>query len=298
MLQQLSEKLYLKFKNELEATYALGQTEIKKLLACIALVRKYLRLLRELVEQHPFSDGQDEINFLKHIKPRFSCWLIYYVERYGMYNSRPLESVKALLRHYTEQLRYLRHFFRQNEFYYQYYKMAAVEMDYLYFVRGTEVPSILVPEVPEVDPSFGTAMDYLFTKFRAYEKLQEYLLEEISRLSRHTESPTVESVARGVSLKWTGDKTNLVEVIYGLFYTGQLNNGNASVADIIKWMEQQLQIDLSRSYKNFIDIKNRKRDSPTKFLDKMKAFILQRIDEDNAYRPNRGIGLMEDRGNK
>ncbi|MCY1528290.1 RteC protein [compost metagenome] len=262
------------------------------------MVRKYLRLLKELIQQHSLASPEEEINFLKYTKPRFYCWLIYYVERYSIYNSRPLESIKSLVCHYADQLRYLHHFFRQNEFYYQYYKMAAVEMDYLYFIRRAEVPSILIPEVPEVDPSFGTAMDYLFTKFRAYEKLQAYIQEEISRLGRHAENHVVENATTGISMKWTGDKTNLVEVIYGLYYTGQLNSGNATVADIIKWMEQHLQIDLSRSYKNFIDIKNRKRDSPTKFLDKMKAFILQRIDEDNTYKPNRGIRFMEDRGNK
>lgn len=298
MLQQLSEKLYLQFKTELEAVYAAESSELKKLLSCISVVRKYLGQFKQMFQAHVFASPDEEIDFLKHTKPRFYCWLIYYMERYSILNSRPLESIKALLRHYTEQLKYLHHFFRLHEFYYQYYKMSAVEMDYLYFVRGAEVRSVLIPEVPEVDPSNGTAMDYLFTKFRAYEKLQAFLLDEISRLSRHEEHASVSEVPASMAMKWTGDKTNLVEVIYGLFYTGQLNNGNATVADIIKCMEHHFSIDLSRSYKNFIDIKNRKRDSPTKFLDKMKEFILQRIDEDNRYKPNRGIKLIEDRGNK
>lgn len=294
MLKMFSEELYEQFSSELDAAYASEKDGMKRLISCLSVIRKYLGLLKDYASQHPFKSSADEIDFFKHIKPKFYHWLIYYVEYHTIKDGKPLPGGKSMLRYYVEQLKYYNRFFRQNEFHYQYYKLSAVELDSLYFIRGAEVQQILIPEVPDVDPAFSTSMDYLFSKFMAYEKLQEYLLDEIRKLSGNNNE--VNPVKEGDTnpLIWTGDKINLVEVIYGMYYTGQLNNGNASISDIIKWMEQHFHIDLSRSYRNFLDIRTRKRDSPTRYLDKMRASIEQRVDEDNKYKPNRGIKLRDD----
>ena len=294
MLKMFSEELYEQFSKELDAAYASDKDGMKRLISCLSVIRKYLGLLKDYASQHPFKSPADEIDFFRHIKPKFYHWLIYYVEYHTIKDGKPLPGGKSMLRYYVEQLKFYNRFFRQNEFHYQYYKLSAVELDNLYFIRGAEIQQILIPEVPDVDPAFSTSMDYLFSKFMAYEKLQEYLLDEIRKLSGNNNE--VNPVKEGDTnpLIWTGDKTNLVEVIYGMYYTGQLNNGNASVSDIIKWMEQHFHIDLSRSYRNFLDIRTRKRDSPTRYLDKMRASIEQRVDEDNKYKPNRGIKLRDD----
>lgn len=294
MLKVFSEELYAQFSNELDAAYASEKDNRKRLISCLAVIRKYLRMLKEYASQHPFKNPADEVDFFRHIKPKFYRWLIYYVECLTIDSGKPLPEGKSLLRYYGEQLKYYNRFFRQNEFHYQYYKLNAVELDNLYFIRGAEVQQTLIPEVPDVDPAFSTSMDYLFSKFMAYERLQEYLLDEIRKLSGNNNEVNTVKEGDANPLIWTGDKINLVEVIYGIYYTGQLNNGNASVSDIIKWMEQHFHIDLSRSYRNFLDIRNRKRDSPTRYLDKMRASIEQRVDEDNKYKPNRGIKLRGD----
>lgn len=299
MLKKLKvDELYERFTEEMNAAIVCEQSSLKKMTAGIVVVQRYLQKLREFMVENPL-EHDEEIVFFKEIKPKFYQWLIYRVELNAIESSKPFPDGKNIFHYYGEQLSFLNRFFRQNEFHYQYYKLGAIEMDSFYFIRGAEIPQITICDIPEIDPRFGTHMDYLFAKFMAYEMLQKHILNEMRNLSApplpFAEVPIEDNCPK---LKWTGDKTNLVEVIYGLFYTGQLNSGNATVADIIKWMEHHLGIDLSRSYKNFIDIKNRKRDSPTKFLDKMKEFILQRIDEDNRYKPNRGIKLIEGRENK
>jgi len=295
MLKKLNaEELYLKFMEELEEVVNGSLSGATQLASQVTVVQDYLKILKEFVLDNSLQVFE-EIEFFKLVKPKFYQWIIYYVELHGIVFSRPFSEGDELYNYYVAQLGFFNRFFRQNEFLYQYYKIGAVELDDLYFVRGAKMPTSFPLEIPEVDPTFCSNMDYLFAKFMAYERLQEYVLFEIRKLAAKSD------VQVGVSespLTWTGDKTNLVEIIYGLFYTGQINRGNASVADIIKWMEVNLNIDLSRCYKNFIDIKNRKRDSPTKFLDKMKAFILQRIDEDNTYKPNRGAKLIGEANDK
>jgi hypothetical protein len=81
-----------------------------------------------------------------------------------------------------------------------------------------------------------------------------------------------------------GDKVNLVEVIYAIYFTGQLNHGNADLSLIIRFMEKHLQIDLSRAYRDFIDIRNRKVSSPTRFIDQMRESIHKRVDDDLAFK--------------
>ena len=83
-------------------------------------------------------------------------------------------------------------------------------------------------------------------------------------------------------MKWTGDAINIIEVAYGIWLTGQLNNGNATLTQIVKWLETNLKVTIGNIQSRFAEISSRKRLSPTKFLDQMKDAILKRIDNNNS----------------
>ena len=83
-------------------------------------------------------------------------------------------------------------------------------------------------------------------------------------------------------LKWTGDSINIVELAYGLWLTGQLNNGNASLNQIVKWLETNLYVKIGIVQRRFSEIGQRKRLSPTKYIDQMRDTILQKIESSNA----------------
>jgi hypothetical protein len=72
---------------------------------------------------------------------------------------------------------------------------------------------------------------------------------------------------------------NLVELIYGIYYTGQINNGTATLAGIVQWFELNLEVKIGRPHRHFIDITRRKRLAITKFMDQMRTAILQKIDD-------------------
>ncbi len=86
---------------------------------------------------------------------------------------------------------------------------------------------------------------------------------------------------------WTGDQVNLVELIYGLYYTGQINHGNVEVKEIQEAVEQLFSVKIKAGYHVFGNIRRRKSLSPTAFLDKMRDSIQKRVDEDLAYHPHR-----------
>lgn len=79
------------------------------------------------------------------------------------------------------------------------------------------------------------------------------------------------------ALRWTGESINLVELAYGIWLTGQLNNGNATISEIIRWMEASLGIHVGRAYRRWTEISRRDRVHSTKFIDRMKDSIDGRI---------------------
>jgi hypothetical protein len=135
------------------------------------------------------------------------------------------------------------------------------------------------------DEGFSTNQDYNFAKFRALEKLQDYIIERI-RLIYIRPEPVIPDVllSRG-KLKWTDEKIKLVELAYGIFLSGSLNNGKLEIADVVHWLEQSLNIDLGVAYRKFISIGRRKNLSYTKYLDEMREKIESYIAEKNSYVP-------------
>jgi hypothetical protein len=280
---KFSEKLYVKLKEEIAEIHPTETDPFKVLSAVLKCTRAASRELKDYILKNPFKDQAEQIYFFKHIKPKFHCLHIFYLEKYNIETSIPAGDAETLKNFSRDELKAVHRFFQHINFHYQYYRLGATELDELYFVRGVEVQSVLIPEVPEPDPDFSTSCDYLFSKIKAYELLQDYLLQALRKLDPMFKNiPDDEKDAP--KLKWTGDKVNLVEVIYALYFTGQLNNGNADIAVIIRFMEKYLQIDLSRAYRDFTDIRNRKVSSPTRYIDQMRESIHKRVDDDLAFK--------------
>jgi len=275
------EELYVQFREELQGVESAAPEAVKRLSAGMAVIRKYLALLRERVIPGGFTDANSEIDFFKSVKPRFYSWLIYYQECYAIEVQVPLGDGKERLAYYAEQLKYIRRFFRQHEFHYQYFKLGAVELDHLWFVRGAAIPGALSPEVPEVDPGFGTAQDYLFSKFMAYERVQAWLLEVMSEPGDGMKAGGWMS-RKGVSTRWTGDTCNLIELIYGIYETRQVNAGEVDLSDLMDVFEQAFQVNLSRYFRRFTEIKRRKTISKTKYLDQMRDAVNKKIEDADA----------------
>jgi hypothetical protein len=124
-------------------------------------------------------------------------------------------------------------------------------------------------------------MSYLFSKFIAYEHVQYYILEQMGLLI-NPEIALHQTADHVADLKWTGDSINVVELAYGLWLTGQLNNGNASLNQIVRWLETNLHVTIGIVQRRFTEIARRKRLSITKFIDQMRDSIFKKIDSDHS----------------
>lgn len=79
-------------------------------------------------------------------------------------------------------------------------------------------------------------------------------------------------------LKWTTSKTSLVELIYGLYHSRVINNGEASIQDITTALEELLGVTITDVYHTYSEIRSRKINR-TKFLDQMKSFLENKMTE-------------------
>lgn len=271
----LEEQLFI-LKENIQHYNDLGATAVKKLSGVLHAVQDVVKELQAYVASNPFTDQSEEIHFFKYEKPRFVSERLFSLEVFTVETNKPLSDELHLKAYYQSELGIIKRFFDQHSFLYQYYLMDGSELDKIYFTRGGEPPLLFLADTAEIDPTFSTPGDFLFAKFIALERLREYL---IALLYLPENVGTYQFKRRGKPLKWTGDKSNLIEVAYGLFETSQLNGGQATISDIIEWLEDTLAINLSRYYRRFTEIKMRKVISPTKYLEEMRDAVVKRIED-------------------
>ncbi|WP_410479488.1 RteC domain-containing protein [Pedobacter agri] len=64
---------------------------------------------------------------------------------------------------------------------------------------------------------------------------------------------------KGRDLHWTGDSCSLIELVYGIFDCRKVNDGEVDLSDLMNVFEQHFQINLSRYFSRFSEIKRRSR---------------------------------------
>jgi hypothetical protein len=287
MIKHTIENLERETQLELNRITVQIHDPLERLSQCLLLVQGALQKLKHHIKEHSFKDQQEEIYFFKKVKPGFYCLMIYTTEMYTIETGIPIADKQNQRNFLKNELRYIERYLNKYAFQYQYYKFNATELDHLYFIRNVKDSSILVPNVPDLDPEFSTACDYLFSKFKAFDMLKEWLNEKLAYgsdlynvgLNRHGENAPDD-------LRWTGDTINLAELGYALYFTGQLNNGSAGVAQIFRWLEDKLKVNIGVPAKRFAEIRGRKRLSRTKYIDDMKEGILRKLDREEGYNPD------------
>ncbi|RZJ88128.1 MAG: hypothetical protein EOO20_14415 [Chryseobacterium sp.] len=230
-----------------------------------------------------FSDDIQEIFFFKNLKPRFYAHLIFEVEFYNITSSSPKNTNQKLYDYYLLELSYIDRVFSHNAFLYQYFLAEEVALDKSYFLRSTVDNRLSATNGianGSADEAFSTNQDYTVAKFMAFEKLRKIILDKLASLDPKSGIEfTGRNPFKKKSLNWTDDKVNLVELAYGIYLMGSLNNGKASLGDVVGMLEESLKIDLGYVYRKFVDISRRKSSSYTKYLDLMGMRINSYITE-------------------
>lgn len=252
----------------------------ESLKVAMRLIDNALTKMRMLVKERTFFKIIDEIMYFKELRPRMLALKIETALKYSLMINMPIKTANGQIDYYEEVLKGLQSFLELNAFYYQYYKNGFKELDTLYFVRNAGPLTVPIYETPDVDVESAAPVSDLFARFMAYESVQRFILKQV-KLLMNQDTPSENVFRTAEELQWTGDVVNLVEVAYGIWLTGQINHGNASLNQIIRWLEANLAVDVGIVQKKFTEISRRKRLSVTRFIDQMKNAILRKIDNSN-----------------
>ncbi|SRX74733.1 RteC domain-containing protein [Aequorivita antarctica] len=274
--------LISEFEAKLEALESCTDDILYKAETSIAYTEKCIKTLREEVVKHGFNSIKEEIFFFKHIKPQILSKLIYYAKLFNIESKRPRSSSKFQVKYLNRQINKLQVFFNDNLEFYHYYRRGATTLDQLYFVRGkSDLRSSTETFYFYIDEEFSTCQDGTVATIMAYDMLIVYLQQEIEKLENNNDNQNTNLMKQSSKLFWTGNKTELIELIYALQSSGAINSGTADIKEMASLFEQIFNIDLGNYYHTFIEIRARK-GSKTKFIDKLEEALTNRFDESDS----------------
>lgn len=275
-MKQFSDRLSHALENELYLVTTKAISECEKLKEAISLCKKALSILKRYLAGYFFESMEEEVEFFKTIKPVFYSKYIYYVYLYNYHINKPLGSDKVLKSFITSKLAELKHYFDRNQVFYQYYRSGATQFDTFYFTRG-DFNDYSELEDFQGDESFSTSHDYKISKVIANRSLQEFLLARCKEINQDC------AVNSDTPIVWTGNQSDLVELLYALVESGAFNNGNVQIKTVVLYFQTMFQIDLKYYYHKFTDISNRKKER-TVFLDRLKEGLIKKMDSKNELK--------------
>jgi hypothetical protein len=274
----LSEKI----NNELQ-TINLNEADILQQTAkAIKILECGFSQLKAFITNYTFKDKVEEISFFKEVKPKLFSKLLYFHKIHGIAMRRPAESSDVTTKYLLNKLNRINDFFDRNLEFYEYYRSGNIQLDKYYFLRGK--PDIWLNTDSfcfELDPRFSSCFDFKVAKVLANDVLAIYLNSEIKKMNSNYDAETIFGSFPKVKHTWTGTKTELVELIYGLYTRKSINHGNIDIKELVDYFCNVFNTDAGKFYRIYLNIRNRK-DSRTLYLDSLRESLIRKMDEDDS----------------
>ncbi|NLU91388.1 RteC domain-containing protein [Chitinophaga sp. Ak27] len=263
-------------REKLDLEQSTDQGTIACINRSISLTQTALSELKDLILKNGFKDPFEEINFFKNELPRFYALYLHFTRIHKIETRMP-PGKENQLKILEKEVKRLAFYFEQNADWILYYRSGASHLDEHYFLRQTSngLPTIFCPVVLDLRfTSYGT---YPFSKIQSLELTQSYIDQKIAVLRNHpmrTDTNKPKTI-----LRWTGSKSDLIELLYALHSSRLFNNDEyLDVRQIATWLETTLNIDLGNYYRVFQGIRIRKKNR-TQFMDKLKENLIRRMDD-------------------
>ena len=125
------------------------------------------------------------------------------------------------------------------------------------------------------DPNFTTNRDNLSAHLLANQMIQKELIAELLILNNQMPE---KNIAKTFNLKWTAQKTDLVELSYALIESKSINEGNISIKEIIDVLGILFQVNVKDVYGNWNHITNRKKEQLV-FIDSLQKSLSKKLSQ-------------------
>ena len=154
--------------------------------------------------------------------------------------------------------------------------------DEYYFVRGKSDLRLCTDSAQfDKDPNFSTGYDYKVAKIIANEMLRIYLNKRLVKLETNTQVEDNLQKCLKYPFRFTGKKVFLIELGYSLVSSGDINNGNVEIKEMMNFLGTVFQVELGDYYAAYIAMKERKKDR-TAYLSRLQESLVKRMDEDDS----------------
>ena len=257
-----------------------GYGIIETSLSMVRRLQSVLNDLREKIQTYVFPSKEDEILFFKTQKPEILARLLFFYKIYRIEAQCPNGSDEVVRNYFNRELDYLNYFFYLNLDFYQYYRSGSTVYDEYYFVRGKADLRLCTDSAQfDKDPNFSTGYDYKVAKIIANEMLRIYLNKRLQKLANDNQIEDNLQRCLKYPLRFTGKKVSLIELGYSLVSSGDINNGNVEIKEMMNFLSTIFNIDLGDYYASYIAMKERK--NRTAYLHSLIENLIKRMNEDD-----------------
>ena len=199
--------------------------------------------LRKFVSDYVFPTNEDEILFFKEIKPNILDKYLYFSKVYSIEMKCPIGNNEIIKEYLNQELEELNRF--------QY----------------------------DRDPLFSTEYDYKIAKILCNEMLRIYLNQRLVKLGNTNQLEHKLQQLDKYLFRFTGKKAYLIELGYSLVSSGDINNGNVEIKEMMNFLSTIFHIDLGDYYASYIAMKERK--DRTAYLHHLIESLVKRMNEDD-----------------
>lgn len=247
----------------------------------ISFLKEKLTETKLFLLSNPFENEADEIIFFKYQKPTLQGRRLYFHKILRIESQRPVGEEELDL-YYQRQQEELKRFFDRHVAFFQYYRSGATNLDSNYFVRGYQKEEIdMHVSQFDDDSEFSTGYDCLVARIIAMEMLYAFLSFRRTCLQGGDNGVLINLLKMKNSYQWTGTVIELAELIYALDETKSINNGNVPINELAVYIGTLFGMDIRDCYGAYSDMKKRKDDSRTYFIDEMQSKLNKRMELDD-----------------
>ena len=170
--------LYNTLLDELDQSVHSGLPERKQFEQYFWLSRDYNKKLIALLDEYPFLNEMDEIDFFRNVKPRFTCFTEFFALSNESLLCVPDSPRRAIAFWNDEKRRYIRFRVRHSSFV-GYYESQKRHWDKEYFIRGaSQIVGSLNAMIFDSGPEYHSTGDWLVRSLLAHKMYSRYAEEK------------------------------------------------------------------------------------------------------------------------
>jgi len=177
--------LYNNMLKDFEQVNELERGEYQKNESSFWIANDYWGKLKLIVKERGFKDEDDEMDFFRNVKPRFTSYIEYIMLVSQALRVVPVEE-KNQISFWKEEGNRLKKFYNDNISFVIYYNRKSHYDDSIFFLRKNNATQNIRPiSAHDSDAEYFTSHDHLISAYLAYNMYAKYARKKLWALTGH-----------------------------------------------------------------------------------------------------------------